>query len=66
MSAIIVPFETRAQREERLHRELMAAYRAYQPVDEVVVPSRRWSQPVLKTIRAGPALFSTKTSRMVA
>ena len=29
MSATIVPFETRAQREERLHRELMAAYRAY-------------------------------------
>ena len=37
-----------------------------QPVDEVVVPSRRWSQPVVKTIRAGPALFSTKTSRMAA
>ena len=29
MSAIIVPFETRAQREERLHRELRAAYEAY-------------------------------------
>jgi predicted transcriptional regulator len=37
-----------------------------QPVDEVVVPSRRWSQSVVKTIRAGPALFSTKTSRMAA
>ena len=39
---------------------------SYQPVDEVVIPSRRWSQPVVKTIRAGPALFSTKTSRMAA
>jgi hypothetical protein len=39
---------------------------AQQPVDEVVVPSRRWSQSVVKTIRAGPALFSTKTSRMAA
>ena len=29
MGAIIVPFETRAQREKRLHRELMAAYEAY-------------------------------------
>jgi len=29
MGAIIVPFETRAQREARLHRELIAAYRAY-------------------------------------
>src|SRR5436190_3398744 len=41
-------------------------YPAYQPVDEVVIPSRRWSQPVVKTIRPGPALFSTKTSRMAA
>jgi hypothetical protein len=38
MSAIIVPFETRAQREERLHRELMATYRAYARADAPV----RW------------------------
>jgi hypothetical protein len=29
MSTTVVPFETRAQREERLQQELMAAYRAY-------------------------------------
>ena len=29
MGAVIVPFETRTQREGRLHRELIAAYRAY-------------------------------------
>jgi hypothetical protein len=29
MGALIVPFETRAQREERLHLELTTAYRAY-------------------------------------
>ena len=29
MGAVVVPFETRAQREERLHRELIAAHRAY-------------------------------------
>ncbi len=45
---------------------LTRASLSYQPVDEVVVLSRRWSQPVLKTIRAGPALFSTKTARRAA
>jgi hypothetical protein len=39
---------------------------AYQPVDEVVVPSGRWSKPILKTIRAGTALLSTRTMRMAA
>ena len=29
MSAIIIPFETRAQRESRLYREAMAAFDAY-------------------------------------
>ena len=29
MGAIIIPFETRAQREERLYYELMTAYRTY-------------------------------------
>ena len=38
----------------------------YQPVDEVVVPSGRWSKPILKTIRAGTALLSTRTMRMAA
>ena len=33
MGAIILPFETRAQREERLHRELIAAYQAYVSVE---------------------------------
>src|SRR5215216_4903109 len=41
-----------------------AAAAAYQPVDEVVVQPGRWSKPILKTIRAGPALFATKTMRM--
>ena len=36
MGAVIVPFETRAQREERLHRELTAAYRAYVGVETPV------------------------------
>ena len=36
MGAVIVPFETRAQREERLHRELIAAYRAYVGVEAPV------------------------------
>ena len=38
MGAIIVPFETRAQREERLHRKLMATYRAYSRAEA----SMRW------------------------
>ena len=29
MSAIIIPFETRSQREDRLYREAMAAFDAY-------------------------------------
>ena len=29
MTAVIVPFETRAQRETRLHSEMMAAFEAY-------------------------------------
>jgi hypothetical protein len=29
MSAVIVPFETRAQRETRLHGEMMAAFEVY-------------------------------------
>src|SRR3954454_57297 len=33
----------------------------YQPVDEVVVSSGRWSKAILKTIRAGMALWATKT-----
>ena len=36
MSAVIVPFETRAQRETRLHRELIAAYRSYVSVEAPV------------------------------
>jgi hypothetical protein len=32
MSAVIVPFETRAQRETRLHGEMMAAFEAYTAV----------------------------------
>src|SRR5215213_11539184 len=36
----------------------------YQPVDEVVVQPGRWSKPLLKTIRAGTALFATRTMRM--
>ena len=36
MGAVIVPFQTRAQREERLHRELTAAYRAYVGVETPV------------------------------
>ncbi len=40
MGAIIVPFETRAQREERLHRECLAAYRAYVSVDTPVTCTR--------------------------
>jgi hypothetical protein len=36
MGALIVPFETRAQREERLHLELTAAYRAYISVETPV------------------------------
>ena len=36
MSAVIVPFHTRAQREERLHRELIAAYRSYVSVEALV------------------------------
>ena len=32
MGAVIVPFETRAQRETRLHGEMMAAYEAYASV----------------------------------
>ena len=32
MSAVIVPFETRAQRETRLHGEVMAAFEAYATV----------------------------------
>jgi hypothetical protein len=60
MSAIIVPFETRAQREERLHRELMATYRAYaradapvrwdafmQALDRLVAFQMRYSRPKL-------------------
>src|SRR4051812_13031300 len=33
----------------------------YQPVDEVVVSSGRWSKAILKTIRAGMALWATRT-----
>jgi hypothetical protein len=60
MSAIIVPFETRCQREERLHRELIAAYRAYaraeapvrwdavmQALDRLVAFQTRYSRPRL-------------------
>ena len=36
MGAVIVPFETRTQREGRLHRELIAAYRAYVGVETPV------------------------------
>jgi hypothetical protein len=36
MGAIIIPFETRAQREERLHYELMTAYRTYIRVEAPV------------------------------
>ena len=36
MDALIVPFETRAQRKERLHLELTAAYRAYISVETPV------------------------------
>ena len=32
MSAIIIPFETRAQRENRLYREVMAAFDTYSAV----------------------------------
>src|SRR4051812_32727617 len=41
------------------------AGRAYQPVDEVVVPSGRWSKPILKRSRAGTALFSTPKVRAI-
>src|SRR3954464_9915479 len=33
----------------------------YQPVDQVAVRSGRWSRPRLKTIRAGMALWATRT-----
>jgi predicted Co/Zn/Cd cation transporter (cation efflux family) len=38
----------------------------YQPVDEVVVPPRRWSQSDVKTIRAGTTRLATRTMRMAA
>src|SRR4051812_42702073 len=58
MGALIVPFETRAQREERPHLELTAAYRAYirgetpvtrdaffQALDRLVAFQMRYSRP---------------------
>ena len=58
MGAVIVPFETRAQREERLQRELIAAHRAYvgaeapvtldalvQALERLVAFQRRHSRP---------------------
>ncbi len=36
MGAVVVPFETRTQREGRLHRELIAAYRSYVSVEAPV------------------------------
>ena len=60
MGGIVVPFENRAQREKRLHRELMARYRAYmraeepvtrdallQALDRLVAFQRRYSRPNL-------------------
>ena len=37
MGGIVVPFENRAQREKRLHRELMARYRAYMRAEEPAI-----------------------------
>ena len=42
MGAIIVPFETRAQREERLHGELITAYRAYTRAEAPVTRDALW------------------------
>ena len=60
MSGIVVPFENRAQREKRLHRELMARYWAYeraekpvtrdallQALDRLVAFRMRYSRPNL-------------------
>jgi hypothetical protein len=60
MAATIVPFETRAQREERLEQELVAAYRAHvgaeapktwdalmQALDRLVAFQIRHSRPTL-------------------
>ena len=38
----------------------------YQPVDEVVVQPGRWSQSVVKRIRAGTTRLATRTIRMAA
>ena len=58
MGAVVVPFETRTQREERLHRELIAAHRAYvgaeapvtldalvQALERLIAFQRRHSRP---------------------
>ena len=60
MGAVIIPFETRTQREDQLHRELIAAYRAYvgaeapvtldalvQALERLIAFQRRHSRPRL-------------------
>ncbi len=60
MGAVVVPFETRTQRERRLHCELVAAYRAYvgaeapvtfdalvQALERLIAFQRKHSRPKL-------------------